>query len=462
MNVLLISTYEMGRQPFGLASPAAWLRQTGAKVTTLDLSQQPLDECAVSMANIIAFYLPMHTATRIATRAIERVRVLNPTAHLCCYGLYAPMNEAFLRSIGVQTVFGGEFELPLVNLLERLMACTSTTGRVSTAAVEQPEPLISLVRQQFVVPDRNGLPPLEKYASLSLPDGTSRTVGYTEASRGCKYKCRHCPIVPVYGGQFRIVQPDIVLEDIRRQVEAGARHITFGDPDFFNGIKHAIRIVTALHQMYPSLTYDVTIKVEHLLKHARHLELLKQTGCAFVTTAVESFDDRVLMLFDKGHTSADFSTVLQMTREIGLILVPTFVAFHPWMTLKSYEEFLETILLLDLVENISPVQLAIRLLIPSGSYLLAVPEIHQFIGPFDAGALSYSWTHADSHVDMLQRDLEALVQDAAKTGAERRTIFDLVWRRLQRELGDPSKRLPAVPPGRPRATIPYLEEPWYC
>jgi len=459
MNVLLISTYEMGRQPFGLASPAAWLRQAGAKVRTLDLSQQPLDECAVSSADIIAFYLPMHTATRIAARAIQRVRVLNTAAHLCCYGLYAPMNEAFLRSMGVQTVFGGEFELPMVSLFERLMARTSS---LSTAALEQPEPLISLARQQFVVPDRNGLPPLEKYASLSLPDGTSRTVGYTEASRGCKYKCRHCPIVPVYGGQFRIVQPDIVLEDIRRQVEAGARHITFGDPDFFNGIKHAIHIVTALHQMYPTLTYDVTIKVEHLLKHARYLELLKQTACAFITTAVESFDDRVLMLFDKGHTSADFHTVLQMARKIGLILVPTFVAFHPWMTLKSYEEFLETILLLDLVENIAPVQLAIRLLIPSGSYLLGVPELRPFIGPFDAGALSYSWTHADSHVDALQRDLEGLVQDAAKSGAGRRTIFDLVWRRLQRELGDPGKPLPAVPPGRPRVTIPYLEEPWYC
>jgi|SRR5215471_1417606 len=462
MNVLLISTYEMGRQPFGLASPAAWLRRAGAKVRTLDLSQQPLDEHAVSSANVVAFYLPMHTATRIAAGAIQRVRVLNPAAHISCYGLYAPMNAAFLRSLGVRTILGGEFELPLANLVERLSAGDSTPAGVSRATVEQPEPLISLARQQFVVPDRGGLPSLEKYASLSLPDGTSRTVGYTEASRGCKYKCRHCPIVPVYEGQFRIVQPDIVLEDIRRQVRAGAGHITFGDPDFFNGIKHAISIVTALHQMYPSLTYDVTIKVEHLLKHARHLEQLKQTGCAFVTTAVESFDDRVLGLFDKGHTSADFCTVLQVTREIGLILAPTFVAFHPWMTLKSYEEFLETISMLDLVDNVAPVQLAIRLLIPSGSYLLGVPEIHQFIGPFDAGALSYSWAHPDPRVDVLQRDLETLVQDAAKSGAGRRAIFDLVWRRLQYELGDPGKPLPAVQPGRPRATIPYLEEPWYC
>src|SRR5215831_15241082 len=131
MNVLLISTYEMGRQPFGLASPAAWLRQAGARVTTLDLSQQALDKRPVRSADVVAFYLPMHTATRIAARAIQRVRALNPAAHLCCYGLYAPMNEAFLRSLGVQSVLGGEFESPLVNLAGRLSACDSTSARVS-------------------------------------------------------------------------------------------------------------------------------------------------------------------------------------------------------------------------------------------------------------------------------------------------------------------------------------------
>src|SRR5262249_7552808 len=272
MNVLLLSTYEMGRQPFGLASPAAWLRQAGARVTTLDLSQQALDKRSVRSADLIAFYLPMHTATRIAARANQMVRALNPAAHICCYGLYAPVNEAFLRSLGVQTIRGGDFEHNFVSLLHRL----STASSPSPA--DQPEPLISLDRQQFIVPDRDGLPPLEKYASLTMPDGTCRTVGYTEASRGCKYECRHCPVVPVYGGRFRIVQPEIVIQDIRRQVSAGAQHITFGDPDFFNGIKHAIALVSALHETWPSLTYDVTIKVEHLLKHSRYLELLKNTG----------------------------------------------------------------------------------------------------------------------------------------------------------------------------------------
>jgi radical SAM superfamily enzyme YgiQ (UPF0313 family) len=446
----------MGRQPFGLASPAAWLRRAGAEVAATDLSQQPLDKAAVRQADIVAFYLPMHTATRIAARAIERVRALNPLAHLCCYGLYAPMNADFLKRLGVQTILGGEFEQPMVDMFWRL------SDAARAAPVGQAEPLASMARQQFLIPDRSGLPPLDRYAGLILPDGARRIAGYTEASRGCKYKCRHCPIVPVYNGRFRIIQPDVVLQDIQRQIDVGAEHITFGDPDFFNGIKHAVGLVTALHESYPSLTYDVTIKVEHLLKHSRYLSLLKETGCAFVTTAVESFDDKVLDRFDKGHTFEDFISSLDAARRVGLNLIPTFVAFHPWITLAGYSDFLETIASLDLVDNVPSVQLAIRLLIPAGSYLLDLPEVREFIGPFDEAALSYTWAHSDHRVDLLQRDVEALVDSATKSGADRRSIFELVWRRVQQDLGDPFKCLPEVPPGRPRATIPYLEEPWYC
>src|ERR1019366_184049 len=138
------------------------------------------------------------------------------------------------------------------------------------------------------------------YARVVMPGGERRIAGSTEATRGCKHLCRHCPIVPVYNGAFRIVQRDVVLEDIRQQVAAGAQHISFGDPDFFNGPTHALAIVDALHKEFPNLSYDVTIKIEHLLNHAEHLPLLRDTGCLFVTTAVESVDDAILERLDKG------------------------------------------------------------------------------------------------------------------------------------------------------------------
>lgn len=449
LRILLISTYELGRQPFGLASPAAWLRHAGAEVSCLDLARQPVDEEAVRTADAVAFFLPMHTATRLAIPVIQRTREINPAAHLCAYGLYAPVNADLLRKLGVRTIAGGEFEEALLTLVRPGAA-----------------PLISLARQRFVTPDRSGLPTLEKYAQLVLPGGARRTVGHTEASRGCKHWCRHCPVVPVYQGRFRIVQSEVVLEDIRRQIAAGAQHITFGDPDFFNGIGHAVELVRALHREFPRVTYDATIKVEHLLRHSQHLPLLRETGCAFVVSAVESVDDYVLQhILEKGHTRADFARVARMFREVGLVLAPTFVPFHPWMTLEGYADLLAEIAGLDLVEHVSPVQLSIRLLVPAGSRLLELPEARAAIGAFDEGALSYRWVHPDPRVDKLQRELESSIARAVTAKEDRRAIFRRAWEMTHEALPDGAKvagRLPDVPPGRARVTIPYLTEPWYC
>jgi radical SAM superfamily enzyme YgiQ (UPF0313 family) len=445
LRILLISTYEMGRQPFGLASPAAWLRKAGAEIECLDLSRQPLDDDALARADAVAFYLPMHTATRLAIPVIERTRALNPAAHLCAYGLYAPVNAELLRKLGVRTILGGEFEESLLTLLR-----------------PGPAPLVSLAKQQFLPPDRSGLPPLSKYAQLVLPGGARRTVGYTEASRGCKHLCRHCPVVPVYRGTFRIVQPDIVLEDIQRQVRAGAQHITFGDPDFFNGIGHAVNLVRAFHQEFPALTYDVTIKVEHLLQYSEHLPLLRDTGCAFVVSAVESLDDHVLKdIFDKGHTRADFIRLTHLFRDLGMILAPTFVAFHPWMTLAGYQDLLKTIAELDLIEQVAPVQLAIRLLVPAGSWLLDLPEARAAIGEFDENRLTHRWVHPDARVDHLQRELELMIGRALKAKQRRAAIFRQVWELAHATQGS-HRPFPGVPPGRQPVTIPYLTEPWYC
>ena len=446
MRVLLISTYELGRQPFGLASPAAWLRDAGAEVACLDLARESLDEDALRAADAVAFYLPMHTATRLAIPVIRRTREINPAAHICAYGLYAPVNAELLRKLGARTIAGGEFEEALLTLVR-----------------PGPAPLISLARQRFLVPDRSGLPPLEKYAQLVLPGGARRTVGYTESSRGCKHLCRHCPVVPVYQGHFRIVPREVVMEDIRRQVAGGARHITFGDPDFFNGIGHAVALVRALDREFPQVTYDATIKVEHLLRHCEHLPLLRETGCAFVVSAVESVDDYVLRhILEKGHTRADFVRVARMFRDLGLVLAATFVPFHPWMTLEGYADLLAAIAELDLVEHVSPVQLTIRLLVPAGSRLLELPEARAAIGPFDEDALSYRWVHPDPRVDRLQRELESVVARAVTAKEDRRTIFHRAWDMTHRAMEMRAPRLPDVPPGRPRVTIPYMTEPWYC
>jgi radical SAM superfamily enzyme YgiQ (UPF0313 family) len=459
MNVLLIATYEQGHQPFGLASPAAWLRHSGAKVACLDISRDSLDESAIRAANLIAIHVPMHTATRLAIELIAPIRAMNPTAHLCFYGLYASVNADYLRTRGVETILGGEFEEGLSSLATRL----ANNGNNHSERKAQLEPLISLERQNFLIPDRQGLPVLDRYATLRLPDGSTRVAGYTESSRGCKHFCRHCPIVPVYNGAFRIVAREVVLEDIRRQVSAGAHHITFGDPDFFNGIGHAIPLIESLHREFPQISYDATIKIEHLLKHEDQIPKLRDTGCLFVTSAVESIDDAVLEKLAKNHTRKDFEYVLKAFRNHDLPLQPTFVPFSPWTTLDSYCEQLDFLAANDLIENVAPIQLAIRLLIPAGSRLLDLSDIQRLAGPFDEKALVHPWKHPDLGVDQLCEEVQGIVHKGEKLNRSRRQIFQRIQEAARRAAGlsqvDNSDALPLL---AARATIPYLTEPWYC
>jgi radical SAM superfamily enzyme YgiQ (UPF0313 family) len=442
VRVLLVSTYDMGRQPFGLASPAAWLRRAGIDVTCADLAKQTLDDAAVREADAIAFFLPMHTATRLALPVIDRVRALNPDARVIAYGLYAPLNASLLRERGVSHVLGGEFEEDLVRRVRGDAGAVEATGTP---------------RLNFIVPAREGLPPLSRYASLHIA-GERRIAGYTEASRGCKHRCRHCPIVPVYDGRFRVVAPDVVLDDVRAQVAAGARHVTFGDPDFFNGIRHADTIMRGLARDFPELTYDVTIKIEHLLEHRAMLPVLRETGCVLVTSAVESIDDGVLEKFQKGHTRRDFERAVVLCRDEGIALAPTFVPFTPWTTPRSYLELLHEIDRLDLVDHVASVQLAIRLLIPQGSRMLELEDIRAVTGSFSAGSLTYPWRHPDPRVDLLQAELTRIV--GATPGAPRREIFARVWDVAHDCAGAVCPRRDGA--AAPRATVPYLNEPWYC
>ena len=465
--VVLVSPYELGRQPFGLAEAAAWLRDAGFPVRCVDLSRERPDPGALRDAGLVAVHLPMHTAGRIAAAAFGRLRELAPHARLAVFGLYAPVNEAYFRELGAEAVLGGEVEPALVAFAQ---ACRNGAGPDGAAAAEGgrgpdhggdggergPEQSVHLDKIEFRVPDRSGLPPLDRYARLELPGGGERIVGFAEASRGCKHLCRHCPIVPVYDGRFRVVPREVVLADIRQQVAAGAEHISFGDPDFFNGPTHARRIVEAMHAEHPRLTFDATIKVEHLLRHRAYLAPLRDAGCLFITSAVEAVDDGILARLRKNHTTADFEAAAALMREVGISLAPTFVAFTPWTTLAGYRDLLERIASLGLVASVPPVQLSIRLLVPDGSRLLELPEVRDLVDPFDRSLLGYPWRHPDSRVDRLQVRIADLVESASEQSREE--TFAEAWRLAHAALGETA---PTLPRDLGEA-IPCHSEPWYC
>jgi radical SAM superfamily enzyme YgiQ (UPF0313 family) len=448
--VLVVACYELGHQPLAVAWPVAFLEAQGYAPAVLDVGVEPFDVEKAARARLVAISVPMHTALRLGVVVAERVRAVNPGCHIAFYGLYATLNADHLLAHGADSVLGGEVEGELVELCRRLETGDRRRGDRGT----------HLGKLAFPVPSRAKLPSLKKYAHLER-DGRLELAGYVEASRGCKHRCRHCPIPPVYDGRFFVVPRDVVVADVRQLVEAGATHVTFGDPDFLNGPGHALAVARAVHAEFPALTFDFTAKVEHLLRQRRHLPELRSLGCVFIVTAVESLSDTVLTHLDKGHTRADVVAALGAGRAAGIALRPTWVAFTPWTTLDDYREMLAFVEGEGLIDHVDPVQYSIRLLVPPGSLLLDSPAMRPHLGELVEGDFYYRWTLPDPRMEALHTRVASLVAEAAERGEDAAVTFYGI-----RALADQAAGRPA-PPARPlpdpaRARPPRLTEPWFC
>ncbi len=407
-----MSTYELGHQPTGVAGPAGVLRARGHEVRALDLGVEAWDPEAARWADRVACSVPMHTAARLARTVVARVTD-RPVA---CFGLYAAM---------------------CADVADALVDRDPTRALVAWVEGDAP------ARVEAALPARDLLPPLTRYARL-VDGGREQVTGAVEASSGCAHRCRHCPVPVVYDGRTRIVDVDAVVADVAQVVAAGAEHVTFTDPDFFNGVHHARRVVDAVHAAFPALTFDCTVKVEHVLRHEAQWPGLAARGCRFVVSAFESADDSILNRLDKGHTVADEIRAVALLRGHGIAVRPTWLPFTPWSTEATVRDILELVRTLDLVGHVDPVQYTIRLLVPEGSLLLGRID---GLGTWDATRLVYPWT---SPLDPLQARLARLVEDLADAPAVDTTNA------VRAELG-----LDPVDPSRVTAA-PRLTEPWFC
>jgi radical SAM superfamily enzyme YgiQ (UPF0313 family) len=456
--ILLVSSYELGHQPLGVASPRAFLEHAGYQPSVLDIAVTPFDTAQARRARLVGMSVPMHTALRLGVRAAERIRATNPACHIAFYGAYAHLNVAYLLEHVADSVLGGEYEGALVSLVQALEA--GGTGAVEGVAQRGRPAGPVLRRVPFMLPSRSGLPPLTHYAHIER-DGRRDLAGYVEASRGCLHHCLHCPIPPVYGGRFFVVPRAILQADIRRLVQAGATHITFGDPDFLNGPGHSLAVVRALHTEFPTVTFDCTTKVEHILQRRALVPELGRLGCAFLVSAAESTSDTVLANLAKGHTRADLRTALCIVQDAGIAFRPTWVAFTPWTTLADYVDMLDFVQDEGLIDHVDPVQYSIRLLVPPGSALLESPAMIPHLGRLVREAFHYEWAHPDPRMDELQRTVAAVVERASGAKEDPGVTFQRV-RRLGETAAsmEPAGQTAGLAPGRRRP--PRLSEPWFC
>ncbi len=378
------------------------------------------------------------------------------------YGLYAHVAEASRSCAAVDICISGEYETPLVEWVD---AQRGSGGlRIRTDAPSKS--VVDLRRGSFGVPARHLLPPLDRYAKLAA-FGETRIAGYVEAAHGCSHRCRHCPVPVVYDGRTRLVGIESTLADVAQLIDLGARHVTFGDPDFLNGPHYAMRVVDALHSAFPELTFDVTAKVEHILENASIWPKMSASGCLFVVSAFESASDRILAHLQKGHSAADEPEAVALLRASGIEPRPSFLPFTPWTTARDVFDLLELVEECDLVGNVDPVQLSIRLLVPPGSLLMSSDSLEGLLGPYDEEHLSWTWRAGDARLETLAQRIAHLAERASNEEWPAELAYLTIRSEVVDQLGrfgapEPKKamarlRSPIAPDERPRLT-----ESWFC
>ena len=463
-EVLLISCYELGHQPFSLASPLRFLHNDGMDAAGIDLAVENIEayEEQIKFARLVLVSVRMHNALRLGVAASKRIRELNPQAHICFYGDYAGLNSEYLfEEKCADSTISGEFESAIVDLaravVENYFQYKKPPSGVRTLQ-RMAKPVLQ--RTAFVVPERIDLPQFDNYAHFRDDQGELHLAGSTETTRGCKYVCRHCPVTSVYHGKFFVIPKDIVIADIRNQVERGIRHISFGDPDFLNGPGHARRIIAAMHAEFPEITFDFTARIPHLLRYKHLLSEMKSAGCAFVISAMETLNDNVLDVLDKGHTRSDIMQALDIMKKAKISWRPSLLPFTPWSTLDDYVELLDFVRTHDLIQNIDSVQFSLRLLIPPGSALLGHHANADWIGDLDSANFTYRWIHPDWQMEQLWSQINRVVRQSQNEDIDPSKTFSVIEELAYTMAGKTPSFTRIVSQKRP---IPAgLTESWFC
>ena len=414
----------------------------GVEVHCLDLSVEDFDPGSVSRYDAVAFSVPMHTAMRLAVVAARRIKAVEPDMPVAFYGLYADVGREQTLGTVADALLCGEYEPALV--------AWATQGEGNGSV------LVELGKTGFIVPDRTGLPSLDRYARLER-DGDALLAGAVEATHGCRHRCRHCPIPAVYDGRLRVVGNEPILADIDQLYRLGARHVTFADADFLNAPAYSMGLLREAHEAHPDLTYDVTVKVEHILKHRDLWPEMARLGVLFVVSAFESVDDRTLQILEKGHSTADMLDAIDVLSEAGIHLRPTWLPFVPWTTPDQIADLFEFVDQNGLAGAVDPVQMAIKVLVPEGSLLLQREEMQPYLRHFDADALTWLWEFESPETERLQKELDRIAAAASDCKEESsitlREMRSVVGSIVGRDLGE------MVPFD---GSAPRLSESWFC
>ena len=428
MKILLLSFYDLGKQPKIISELYKKLDNGSNQIDIVDYS---IEEKNLTLDNydVLGIYASMHTASVLAEQYLRDRKLPNK---LFVFGLYANVfSEMFSIFQSIHSFDSDELE----SLLE-----------------VQLNPNYSF---KHSVPDRTILPSITDYSHIV--DGSNNLIaGSVETTYGCKHECTHCPVPIEFKGMFKTFGTEKIITDVTNQVEEGAKHISFNDPDFFNGPKHALKILQLLNEKHPSITYDSTIKVEHILKYPDYFQELKNLNMLFVISAFETTNDHVLNILQKNHSFNDLNKAVELSLENKIDIRPTWMPFSPWTEQNDLISIIKLIENYKLRETVDPIQLTIKLLVPKNSLILKRPEMKEYLLDYDPSSFSYAWKYKFPNIDNIQNELFTYVlqHESENEYAQYLGLVDILESHTNETLLNSEKYSQRI--------VPKLSETWFC
>ena len=428
MKILLLSFYDLGKQPKIISELYEKLDNGSNQIDIVDYSIEEKD-LTLDNYDVLGIYASMHTASVLAEQYLRDRKLPNK---LFVFGLYANVfSEMFSDFQSIHSFDSDELE----SLLQ-----------------VQLNPNYSF---KHTVPDRTILPSITDYSHIV--DGSNNLIaGSVETTYGCKHECTHCPVPIEFKGIFKTFGTEKIITDVTNQVEEGAKHISFNDPDFFNGPKHALKILQLLNEKHPSITYDSTIKVEHILKYPDYFQELKNLNMLFVISAFETTNDHVLNILQKNHSSNDLNKAVELSLENNIDIRPTWMPFSPWTEQNDLISIIKLIENYKLRETVDPIQLTIKLLIPKNSLILKRPEMEEYLLNYDPASFSYAWKYKFPTIDNIQNELFTYVlqHESENEYTQYLGLVDILESHTGETLLNPEKYNQRI--------VPKLSETWFC
>jgi radical SAM superfamily enzyme YgiQ (UPF0313 family) len=401
IDIALVSTYEGGMQPLGLATAAAHLLSAGHHVKCCDsfIAAPSLED--LCHQDLVAFSIPLFESVEPAINLFSQTRQLRANLPIVFYGTYAMLNREALLAKGADGVILGDWEGVLVDVAAHISdgigLDESITGLATCRGLAAPVYL----RRGHMVPERSVLPALSNYSYSEAVKriGSGVVVGNVETARGCRFSCSYCSVFAASKQTVTVFPESVVLADIAQVAKLGATHVCFADAEFLNAPAHALRIVSQMHEAFPDMTFDFTTRADLIAEDPGRIDQIVSCGGKFVTTAFEFPKQEVLNAINKQFTVKTLKRALEVCRTAGLGINPTFLLFNPWISFEDLESFSQFLLENNLENEVDPIQLQTRLWLYKGSPLLRSPEVQSKIE--SENQFNYEWRHSDPDVEQV-------------------------------------------------------------